>query len=548
MKKKLAIILITAMTVAGMTTGCGNKLALTDDSFTLELGDNPENHTASYVDVKDEKELNKISFDFSKVDTMKVGEYEAAASIGKTKKTFHIDVEDTTAPKAAAKAEIKTGVNMPVYAEDMIDSITELSGKVSVTFKDHAYTGEDPEEAEKKADDAKDSEATEAAESTEKAESTKKAEDTEAAKQTEESTQKAASDGAKEVVTPEIERTAVSYDAAGEYDNTMVLSDASGNKSNVDVHIVVSNLPVINGATDMLVEKGASVDYMNGVSAVDGAGNDITAGVTVDSSKVDVNTPGDYEVTYTAVDADGLTSTATVKVTVAENIEETVNNTDTADGSASEKRVTTSSGTGKATDKKNEMNQKHVEEQQAAAEASAQAGNNSNGNGSSSSGKKNKNSASNTGNGGSSAGGASSSSGNSGGSSAPAQETPSQPSAPAQESTPSQGPAVCDKGSATNGALNGDQKAHVDALVNQWRTSGGDDNTYSDMIGQYLLEQGIDCSYGGCESSRFLTGSWEEACSRQRESGGVYNSMYLSTNGEYQNGDLVCYFWQVDIY
>lgn len=540
MKKKLAIILITAMTVAGMTTGCGNKLTLSDDSFTLELGDSPENHTASYVDVKDEKELNKISFDFSKVDTMKVGEYKATASIGSTKKTFHIDVEDTTAPKAAAKAEIKTGVNMPVYAEDMIDSITELSGKISVTFKDHAYTGEDPKETEKKADDTKDSEA---------AESTEKAEDTEAAKQTEESTEKTASGGAKEVVAPEIERAAVSYDAAGEYDNTMVLSDASGNKSNVDVHIVVSNLPVINGATDMLVEKGASVDYMNGVSAVDGAGNDITAGVTVDSSKVDINTPGDYEVTYTAVDADGLTGTATVKVTVAENIEETVNNTDTADGSASEKRVTTSSGTGKATDKKNEMNQKHVEEQQAAAEQSAaSAENNSKGNGSSSSGKKTQNSASNTGNGGSSAGSASSLSGNGGGSSAPAQETPSQPSAPAQESTPSQGPATCDKGSATNGALNGDQKAHVDALVNQWRTSGGDDNTYSDMIGQYLLEQGIDCSYGGCESSRFLTGSWEEACSRQRESGGVYNSMYLSTNGEYQNGKLVCYRWSTDIY
>lgn len=105
MKKKLAIILITAMTVAGMTTGCGNKLTLSDDSFTLELGDSPENHTASYVDVKDEKELNKISFDFSKVDTMKVGEYKATASIGSTKKTFHIEVEDTTAPKAAAKAE-----------------------------------------------------------------------------------------------------------------------------------------------------------------------------------------------------------------------------------------------------------------------------------------------------------------------------------------------------------------------------------------------------------------------------------------------------------
>lgn len=350
------------------------------------------------------------------------------------------------------------------------------------------------------------------------------------------------------MVTPEIERAAVSYDAAGEYDNTMVLSDASGNKSNVDVHIVVSNLPVINGATDMLVEKGASVDYMNGVSAVDGAGNDITAGVTVDSSKVDVNTPGDYEVTYTAVDADGLTGTATVKVTVAENIEETVNNTDTADGSASEKRVTTSSGTGKATDKKNEMNQKHVEEQQAAAEASAQAGNNSNGNGSSSSGKKTQNSASNTGNGGSSAGSASSSSGNGGGSSAPTQETPSQPSAPAQEIAPSQGPAVCDKGSATNGALNGDQKAHVDALVNQWRTSGGDDNTYSDMIGQYLLEQGIDCSYGGCESSKYLMNSWGEATQENRDSGGVYNSLYLSTNGEYQNGKLVCYYWKVDIY
>ena len=94
MKKKIVSVLIATMMMSSMTGCGGNSLTLTNDSFDLELGDSPETHTASYVDVKDEKELKKIDFDFSKVDEMTVGDYSATATLGKDTKNFHITVKD----------------------------------------------------------------------------------------------------------------------------------------------------------------------------------------------------------------------------------------------------------------------------------------------------------------------------------------------------------------------------------------------------------------------------------------------------------------------
>ena len=82
MKKKLSLLLVALM-VATCFAGCG-KFELADSEFALELGDKPENHTSSYVEVKNEKELAKVDFDFSDVDNMKVGECEASATYKKS--------------------------------------------------------------------------------------------------------------------------------------------------------------------------------------------------------------------------------------------------------------------------------------------------------------------------------------------------------------------------------------------------------------------------------------------------------------------------------
>ena len=72
--------------------------------------------------------------------------------------------------------------------------------------------------------------------------------------------------------------------------------------------------PVITGTKDIEVYVGDSVSYRSGVSVTDNLDN--STKLTIDNSGVDLTKPGTYTVTYTAKDAAGNESTATIKVTV----------------------------------------------------------------------------------------------------------------------------------------------------------------------------------------------------------------------------------------
>lgn len=77
--------------------------------------------------------------------------------------------------------------------------------------------------------------------------------------------------------------------------------------------------PVFSGIHDFTVYQGSTVAYLGGVSAVDDT--DPSPGITVDSSAVDLSSPGAYEVVYTATDAAGNLSRASATVTVLEKQE-----------------------------------------------------------------------------------------------------------------------------------------------------------------------------------------------------------------------------------
>ena len=76
--------------------------------------------------------------------------------------------------------------------------------------------------------------------------------------------------------------------------------------------------PVIEGAQDMTVAKGGSVFYRTGVTVTDNSGDEIE--LKVDSSQVNLNEVGEYPVTYSATDARGNTTSATIKVTVIDTV------------------------------------------------------------------------------------------------------------------------------------------------------------------------------------------------------------------------------------
>lgn len=89
-------------------------------------------------------------------------------------------------------------------------------------------------------------------------------------------------------------------------------SDASSVPGSSAVNDQVA--PVISGAKDLEVYAGGTVSYKTGVTVTDDL--DPKPSLTVDNSQVDMSTPGVYDVTYTATDAAGNTTSVTVKLTV----------------------------------------------------------------------------------------------------------------------------------------------------------------------------------------------------------------------------------------
>jgi len=72
--------------------------------------------------------------------------------------------------------------------------------------------------------------------------------------------------------------------------------------------------PIIEGAEDKVVFVGETVSYKKGIVISDDIDESPT--FTVDSSEVDLNTPGVYPVTYIATDSSGNTTSLQITVTV----------------------------------------------------------------------------------------------------------------------------------------------------------------------------------------------------------------------------------------
>lgn len=74
--------------------------------------------------------------------------------------------------------------------------------------------------------------------------------------------------------------------------------------------------PILTGAHDFTVYQGDTIAYLDGITATDET--DLAPTVTVDSSAVDLNHPGEYQITYTAKDASGNAVEKKATVTVLE--------------------------------------------------------------------------------------------------------------------------------------------------------------------------------------------------------------------------------------
>ena len=386
MKKQTAAAFIAAMTIATLTA-CGGPKQLSK-SVTVELGNEKGIKVTDILDIsKDEAKSAKI--DAKKVNFNKEGKYEATITYDKKEYKVTVKIKDTVAPEATVKDSIVVQTGNPVRVTDCISEIKEASGVADAKFKTKPDTAQATTETSTETTASDDS-------STEKSPVSSDDSSTE-------STKKDASSAVYAVGDVSLSSNdEITYVEAGDYDNSIVVTDNAGNESEVPVKISVIAPPTINGVTDKTITAGESIDYMAGVTATDSKGADITSSVTVDSSAVKTDTAGSYQATYKVTDQYGLTSSATSNVTVNEKPQEESNQA-AADNGGSGSNSNSSSG------KKN--NKKHNSDSQ-----SSGSGNKSN---SSSGGSHHSSGSSNSGQQASNGGGSSS-----GGSSAA--ETPKQ--------------------------------------------------------------------------------------------------------------------------
>lgn len=343
MKKKIIMTLLASTLIVGSMTGCGST-KLTKSSITIELGNEDAIKISDFLDLSKD-ELKNAKLNTKDVNFFKEGNYKATISYKDKDYDIKVKVKDTVAPKITVSDNIVVQTNTPLHMSDIITEVTELSGNIDASFKDKPKS--------------------ESTESTEKTDSTESTENN--------ATGVIAVGGCNLKHNDEI-----TYTKSGDYDNTITVSDDNGNTTSVDIKISVIDAPVINGISDKTVTVGDTIDYLSGVSASDGKGTDITGSIEVDSSKVDINTPGTYQITYKVTDSYGFSTGANCNITVNEKKEEVADNT--SDGNDN---TTTSDKGNKKTTKKNKGSNSNT------------ASNNNSSNGSSSS----NNSGSNTSNG-----------------------------------------------------------------------------------------------------------------------------------------------------
>lgn len=343
MKKKIIMTLLASTLIVGSMTGCGST-KLTKSSITIELGNEDAIKVSDFMDLSKD-ELKSAKLNTKDVNFFKEGNYKATISYKDKDYDIKVKVKDTVAPKITVSDNIVVQTNNPLHMSDIITEVTELSGNIDASFKDKPKT--------------------ESTDSTEKTDSTESTEGS--------ATGVIAVGGCNLKHNDEI-----TYTKSGDYDNTITVSDDNGNTTSVDVKISVIDAPSINGISDKTVTVGDTIDYLSGVSASDGKGTDITGSIEVDSSKVDINTPGTYQITYKVTDSYGFSTGANCNITVNEKKEEVADNT--SDGNDN---TTTSDNGNKKSSKKNKRSNSNT------------ASNNNSSNGSSSS----NNSGSNTSNG-----------------------------------------------------------------------------------------------------------------------------------------------------
>ncbi len=115
------------------------------------------------------------------------------------------------------------------------------------------------------------------------------------------------------------EEKTITFSKPGSYPVEITAADVHGNTATATVTVrVVDRVEPTLEAENLTVYLGEEPDYLSGVTATDEVDGDLTDEVRVNSTKVDLETPGQYEVTYSVSDSSGNSASCTATVTVAQ--------------------------------------------------------------------------------------------------------------------------------------------------------------------------------------------------------------------------------------
>lgn len=110
------------------------------------------------------------------------------------------------------------------------------------------------------------------------------------------------------------------YTNAGEYDNTITVTDMDGNSFSQEIHFIIADAPVITiRDTEISVgDEGALANFLASASVWDDEDGDLTASIVTESENINLWQAGTYPVTFSATNSKGITGCIQANLIVKE--------------------------------------------------------------------------------------------------------------------------------------------------------------------------------------------------------------------------------------
>lgn len=262
---------IAAGCMIGLSAVCGIifghlwKVTPLSDSFIVELGENVSLQPGDYFSGR-AWSVEKAEIDLSEVVLTEPGSYSVYGYHGLETYTFTVIIQDTTPPEITEKTGViylQAGNEYTPY--DLIDTVTDLSGNVDLWIE------------------------------------------------------------AEGQVTK-----ILSYEDTGTYTVIVRATDPAGNTAECQVTFLVDTAPEITGMQEAYVAEGCEVsleEFAQGVTAYDEIDGELTEQILIDTSAINWNTAGEYQVIYSVTDGYGLTGVnySNVYVLSADQLQEAIN-------------------------------------------------------------------------------------------------------------------------------------------------------------------------------------------------------------------------------